>query len=130
MIAILTGLGLAKETAETLWGYRKVFLALIAVLFILGMGFYARSCYIARQIEKTDEALIQLEGNVSNSKTAQDRIDTQTPRKDAVNASREAHEALKNTNTIRNTDSSNINSNGRTGKERFCELYPEDSLCN
>jgi hypothetical protein len=110
---------------KVLW-YAGVALVLLAVL----LGAYCgRKAYINHKIAQRDAKLEEVDKAVSEGRISAGTQDTETPKKEAQNASKRSNEAIQNVNTARSTDSRNFNADDGAARERFCRNYPTDSEC-
>jgi hypothetical protein len=135
MITLLAGLLVSRYAYDlddavlmvkkVLW-YAGVALVLLAVL----LGAYCgRKAYINHKIAQTDAELEKVDQAVRDGRISKDAIDTENPKRDAVNASKKADEAITNVNTARRTDSRNFNGDAESARRAFCDAYPSDSRC-
>lgn len=102
--------------------------ALIVALVLFG-GYCGYSKYVSYRIAQKDAELAPVDKAVVEGRISKDAVNTENPKKEAVNASKRSNEAIQNVNTARSTDSRNFNADDGAARERFCRNYPTDSEC-
>lgn len=108
--------------------WRKI-LVVIGIVVLIGLGLWARSCYVDYKQRQVQEELNIERQKVIDAIVAEEAADVEGKRQDAVNKGQNTSEANKKLDDARSADSSRSNSNASAVKQRFCELYPDDSLC-
>lgn len=108
--------------------WRK-FLIVLGIVAILGLGLYARSCYVDYKQRQVQEELNIERQKVIDAYVTEAVEDVKGKRQDAANADVVANEAIKKLEEAKREDSNKSNTNAAVVRQKFCELYPEDSLC-
>lgn len=108
---------------------KKYWLYILIVVVILAGGLYARSCYVNYKQNKVQEELNVERQKVIDAYVAEAAADVKGKRGDATNQTLVVEEATKKLEEAKNADSNKSTSDAAVVRQKFCTLYPEDSLC-
>jgi uncharacterized membrane protein YhiD involved in acid resistance len=101
--------------------------ALLLLIVIVGTAAFVHSCNERRQQEKLERKKENIIKEKTEANVLQNQIiDQQHEAREAEDVRREA---LDNVNAVEQKDSQEYEANFNTAKKKFCELYPDDSLC-
>lgn len=120
--------GLSEEMARRA-AYGLVVLAIAVLLFIVLIA--GRSCYVNRQIDKTQGEINQIRTEQSNAGVAKDAVTIEAKEKEAetVKAKAEREAVMKKLEDARKSDSAEEQADAYGAMQRFCDERPNDSLC-
>jgi hypothetical protein len=108
---------------------KRFWLPITITLIIIGGVFFARSCYVNYKQEQAQQELNEERQKVINAIVAEEVADVEGHRESANTAGDNTNQALDVLEKARSLDTNKSNSNAAQVKERFCKLYPEDSVC-
>jgi predicted negative regulator of RcsB-dependent stress response len=129
MIALLTAW--ASVLSVIAWCQRnwRILLGVFLLFAVVLLSYAGCRKWQAYKQAQTDAKLEEVDKAVQEGRISAGTQDTETPKKEAVNASKRSNEAIQNVNTARSTDSRNFNADDGAARERFCRNYPTDSEC-
>lgn len=108
---------------------KKFWLHILIFIVVVAGGLYARSCYVQYKQDQVQQELNIERQKVIDAYVAEAAADVDGKRGDAINQAQIVEEATKKLEEAKNTDSNKSNSDAAVVRRRFCELYPQDSLC-
>lgn len=108
---------------------RKFWLPILVFVVIVVGGLYVRSCYVQYKQNQVQEELNKERQKVIDAYVAEAVADVKGKRGDATNQAQIVAEATKKLEEAKNTDSNKSNNDAAVVRRKFCELYPQDSLC-
>jgi hypothetical protein len=108
---------------------KKFWIPILITILVIGIGLYARSCYVDYKQRQVQEALNVERKKVIDAYVAEAVADVEGKRGDATNQAVIVEEATKKLEEAKKTDSNKSTSDAAVVRQKFCSLYPQDSLC-
>src|SRR5574343_582341 len=133
MIFALTTLFITKlnlpERAEGLQA--KAVLVILGLVLLLVTILTVRSCYVNYKIEQTQNEINEIRSEQVNANVniGVATIEAKDADNRVIEARREAERAKETLEKVQGADSSKESKDAREALRRFCEVYPQDSIC-
>lgn len=120
--------GLSEDMARRA-AYGLIVLGVAVLLFVVLIA--GRSCYVNRQIDKTQNEINEIRQEQSNATVVKDAVTIEAKEKEAeTQKAREEREVVvKKLEDARKSDSSKEQSDAWAAMKRFCDERKDDSLC-
>jgi predicted negative regulator of RcsB-dependent stress response len=129
MIALLTAW--ASVLSVIAWCQRnwRILLGVFLLFAVVLLSYAGCRKWQAYKQAQTDAKLEEVDKAVQEGRISAGTQDTETPKKEAQNASKRSNEAIQNVNTARDSNSTDYDDSVESAKRKFCTVYPKDPRC-